>query len=133
MYSSNHVPSPQILHRDLKPANVFLDEGRNVKLGDFGLARILHHNFSLAKTFVGSPYYMSPVSTTTALSNLKQLLPIKKRAQLYVCMCMYMYMYDIIPAETCNVVLIVTTFVTSVCHHNPHEAVLIRSVNIYCP
>ena len=56
----------QILHRDLKPANVFLDEGRNVKLGDFGLARILHHNFSLAKTFVGSPYYMSPVSRLAA-------------------------------------------------------------------
>ena len=52
----------QVLHRDLKPANVFLDGSKNVKLGDFGLARILHHNFSLAKTFVGTPYYMSPVS-----------------------------------------------------------------------
>ena len=31
-----------------------------MKLGDFGLARILH-NTSLAKTFVGTPYYMSPV------------------------------------------------------------------------
>lgn len=26
------------------------------------MARILHHNFSLARTFVGTPYYMSPVS-----------------------------------------------------------------------
>ena len=51
----------QVLHRDLKPANVFLDGAGNVKLGDFGLARILHHNFSLAQTFVGTPYYMSPV------------------------------------------------------------------------
>ena len=51
----------QVLHRDLKPANVFLDVSGNVKLGDFGLARILHHNFSLAQTFVGTPYYMSPV------------------------------------------------------------------------
>ena len=32
------------------------------------MARILHHNFSLAKTFVGTPYYMSPVSNST-LSN----------------------------------------------------------------
>lgn len=53
----------QVLHRDLKPANVFMDAEHNVKLGDFGLARILHHNFSLAKTFVGTPYYMSPVSS----------------------------------------------------------------------
>lgn len=51
-----------VLHRDLKPANVFLDSKHNVKLGDFGLARILNHDTSFAKTFVGTPYYMSPVS-----------------------------------------------------------------------
>lgn len=49
-----------VLHRDLKPANVFLDVHHNVKLGDFGLARILQHDTSFAKTFVGTPYYMSP-------------------------------------------------------------------------
>ncbi|XP_072310800.1 serine/threonine-protein kinase Nek2 [Eucyclogobius newberryi] len=49
-----------VLHRDLKPANIFLDSKRNVKLGDFGLARILNHDTSFAKTFVGTPYYMSP-------------------------------------------------------------------------
>ncbi len=51
-----------ILHRDLKPANVFIDSDGNVKLGDFGLARVLNHDTSFAKTFVGTPYYMSPVS-----------------------------------------------------------------------
>ncbi|XP_029902403.1 serine/threonine-protein kinase Nek2 [Myripristis murdjan] len=49
-----------VLHRDLKPANIFLDAKQNVKLGDFGLARILNHDTSFAKTFVGTPYYMSP-------------------------------------------------------------------------
>ncbi|XP_076612481.1 serine/threonine-protein kinase Nek2 [Chaetodon auriga] len=49
-----------VLHRDLKPANIFLDIRQNVKLGDFGLARILNHDTSFAKTFVGTPYYMSP-------------------------------------------------------------------------
>ncbi|XP_064600330.1 serine/threonine-protein kinase Nek2-like isoform X2 [Liolophura sinensis] len=49
-----------VLHRDLKPANIFLDSNNNVKLGDFGLARVLHHETSFAKTFVGTPYYMSP-------------------------------------------------------------------------
>lgn len=52
-----------VLHRDLKPANVFLDGNDNVKLGDFGLARVLQHDTSFAKTFVGTPYYMSPVSS----------------------------------------------------------------------
>ncbi|XP_067098190.1 serine/threonine-protein kinase Nek2 [Osmerus mordax] len=49
-----------VLHRDLKPANIFLDVKQNIKLGDFGLARILNHDTSFAKTFVGTPYYMSP-------------------------------------------------------------------------
>lgn len=31
----------KILHRDIKPGNFFFDIGNNVKLGDFGLSRIL--------------------------------------------------------------------------------------------
>ncbi|KAJ8045280.1 Serine/threonine-protein kinase Nek2 [Holothuria leucospilota] len=54
------VKGKAIMHRDLKPANVFLDLDHNVKLGDFGLARVLNHETSFAKTFVGTPYYMSP-------------------------------------------------------------------------
>ena len=52
----------KVIHRDLKPGNIFLDSSLNIKLGDFGLARILAHNSSFATTFVGTPYYMSPVS-----------------------------------------------------------------------
>eukprot|EP01132_Coremiostelium_polycephalum_P009154 gene9154-11220_t len=48
-----------ILHRDIKPGNLFLDESKNVKLGDFGLAKILNESL-YAHTFVGTPYYMSP-------------------------------------------------------------------------
>ncbi|XP_069705761.1 serine/threonine-protein kinase Nek2 [Periplaneta americana] len=55
-----HLSNCTVLHRDIKPANVFLDGTGNVKLGDFGLARILHSDNSYAQTLVGTPYYMSP-------------------------------------------------------------------------
>jgi serine/threonine protein kinase len=46
--------------RDIKPANVFIDKYQLFKLGDFGLARILSSDTQLAKTNVGTPYYMAP-------------------------------------------------------------------------
>lgn len=54
----------KILHRDLKPGNIFLSQVGSskyltVKLGDFGLARILTKDI-FAETCVGTPYYMSP-------------------------------------------------------------------------
>lgn len=56
--SEIHKRPNKILHRDIKPANIFLD--KTVKLGDFGLARILNENSEFAHTQVGTPYYMSP-------------------------------------------------------------------------
>eukprot|EP00762_Andalucia_godoyi_P006198 ANDGO_01701.mRNA.1 putative serine/threonine-protein kinase nek2 len=60
-----------ILHRDLKPANIFLDGQRNVKLGDFGLARILSKSSMYAHTNVGTPYYMSPEQVNDRAYNEK--------------------------------------------------------------
>lgn len=34
-----HIHEQGIIHRDLKPMNIFIDQARNVKVGDFGLAK----------------------------------------------------------------------------------------------
>jgi NIMA (never in mitosis gene a)-related kinase 2 len=44
----------------LKPGNIFLDSSNNVKLGDFGLSKMMNEDSIFAETHVGTPYYMSP-------------------------------------------------------------------------
>lgn len=48
-----------ILHRDIKAANCFLSQGDNIKLGDMNISKIVPSN-GLARTRMGTPYYMSP-------------------------------------------------------------------------
>ncbi|XP_029283277.1 serine/threonine-protein kinase Nek5, partial [Cottoperca gobio] len=56
-----HIHDRKILHRDIKAQNIFLTSGgMKAKLGDFGIARMLNNTMELAKTCVGTPYYLSP-------------------------------------------------------------------------
>ena len=48
-----------ILHRDLKSPNIFLTHGLEIKIGDLGVAKVLSRS-GFAKTFIGTPYYLSP-------------------------------------------------------------------------
>jgi tRNA A-37 threonylcarbamoyl transferase component Bud32 len=54
-----------VVHRDIKPENILLDRQGQVKIADFGIAKILApgaQDFSLTggKDVVGTPHYMAP-------------------------------------------------------------------------
>eukprot|EP00238_Polyblepharides_amylifera_P001357 CAMPEP_0196571198 /NCGR_PEP_ID=MMETSP1081-20130531/1368_1 /TAXON_ID=36882 /ORGANISM="Pyramimonas amylifera, Strain CCMP720" /LENGTH=479 /DNA_ID=CAMNT_0041888029 /DNA_START=74 /DNA_END=1510 /DNA_ORIENTATION=+ len=58
----------KIMHRDMKTQNIFVtkvSQGKSKKtlrtlIGDFGLAKKLEETFAMAKTALGTPYYMAP-------------------------------------------------------------------------
>ncbi|XP_008113420.2 serine/threonine-protein kinase Nek1 isoform X2 [Anolis carolinensis] len=55
-----HVHDRKILHRDIKSQNIFLTKNGTIQLGDFGIARVLNSTVELARTCIGTPYYLSP-------------------------------------------------------------------------
>lgn len=55
-----HVHDQNIIHRDLKSQNIFLTSKGIVKLGDFGIAKVLDATGDQARTQIGTPYYLSP-------------------------------------------------------------------------
>lgn len=60
MLALKYIHSLNILHRDLKTSNIFLQENGDLKIGDFGIARVLEGTMHNAESVVGTPYYMSP-------------------------------------------------------------------------
>ena len=49
-----------IVHRDLKTTNVFLTKEGLIKLGDFGISKVLSATRVEANTVVGTAHYISP-------------------------------------------------------------------------
>lgn len=56
-----HAHAKSVIHRDIKPSNVMLREDGQVKITDFGIARVLGAT-KLTRTgrLIGTPEYMSP-------------------------------------------------------------------------
>jgi serine/threonine protein kinase len=58
--SLEYIHGRKVIHRDIKTSNIFLTGNGTVKLGDFGISKVLENTNEAAMTVVGTPYYMSP-------------------------------------------------------------------------
>jgi serine/threonine-protein kinase len=50
----------RIIHRDIKPSNLFFTHEKQVKIMDFGLAKMVEEVRKGSSIIAGTPYYMAP-------------------------------------------------------------------------
>ncbi len=56
----DYAHSRGVVHRDIKPANLLITSSAQVKVSDFGIARIESSTLTQTGSMIGTPSYMSP-------------------------------------------------------------------------
>ncbi len=74
----HYAHSKGVIHRDIKPSNLILDSAGNLRILDFGLARLEGvERLTLSREFLGTPLYVSPEQARTGK------VPADKRTDIY--------------------------------------------------
>ena len=54
------IHNKKIIHRDLKPNNIFISKDYKIKIGDFGISKILKDSDYTNSNYIGTLGYMAP-------------------------------------------------------------------------
>jgi len=76
-----------LVHRDVKPGNIFITNDKNIKILDFGIAKMIGGDADLTSTGMqmGTPLYMSP-------EQVKDVKHLDKRSDIYSLGVMFYFM-----------------------------------------